>query len=145
MTDTGYATFSTTVDKTNRLLKDIEDAYGWPHDLRNQSYDALREVLHALRDRLTVAEAAEFGAQLPMLVRGLYYEGWRPERTPVKMSREEFLQRIHDRLEFDVDDQGGVESLVSTVLSALSTFVTPGEWEDVRSHLPKDFADLVPA
>jgi uncharacterized protein (DUF2267 family) len=51
-------------------------------------------VLHALRDRLTVNEAAQFGAQLPMLVRGIYYEGWDPTRLPVKMNREEFLQRV---------------------------------------------------
>jgi uncharacterized protein (DUF2267 family) len=31
-------------------------------------------VLHALRDRLTVEEASDLAAQLPMLIRGLYYE-----------------------------------------------------------------------
>ena len=81
MVDTGFATFSTTVDKTNRVLKEIERAYGWPQDRRNQSYTALRAVLHALRDRLTVEESAQFAAQLPMLIRGLYYGGWDPSRS----------------------------------------------------------------
>jgi uncharacterized protein (DUF2267 family) len=78
MSDTGFAPFSTTVDKTNKILHEIEDALGWPRKRRNQSYAALCGVLHAVRDRLTVEKAAQFGAQLPMLVRGIYYEGWDP-------------------------------------------------------------------
>jgi uncharacterized protein (DUF2267 family) len=69
-------TFSTTVEKTNRILKDIEKAYGWPKELRNQSYAALSAVLHSLRDRLTVDESDQLAAQLPLLVRGMYFDGW---------------------------------------------------------------------
>jgi uncharacterized protein (DUF2267 family) len=58
MSDLRYSNFSTTVERTNRVLKDIEHAYGWPKERRNQSYAALRAVLHTLRDRLTVDEAA---------------------------------------------------------------------------------------
>jgi len=39
-----------------------------------RAYNALRAVLHALRDRLTTEEIAQFGAQLPTFVRGVYYE-----------------------------------------------------------------------
>jgi uncharacterized protein (DUF2267 family) len=63
MVDTGFASFSATVDKTNQVLREIEEAFGWPKERRKQSYAALRAVLHALRDRLTVDEAAQFGAQ----------------------------------------------------------------------------------
>ena len=52
MSDTGYSAFATTLDKTNRVLNEIDEAYGWPKTRRNQSYAALRAVLHALRDRL---------------------------------------------------------------------------------------------
>jgi uncharacterized protein (DUF2267 family) len=51
---------------------------------RNQSYSALRAVLHALRDRLTVAETAHLSAQLPMLIRGIYFKGWDPTKVPVR-------------------------------------------------------------
>jgi hypothetical protein len=37
-------------------------------------------MLHVLRDRLTIQEAVQPGAQLPMLIRGLYWEGWDPAR-----------------------------------------------------------------
>ena len=85
MAATGYPSIDATVDRTNRVLKDIEEAYGWPKERRNQSYNALRAVLHTLRDRVTVDESAQFAAQLPTLVRGIYYEGWDPSRVPVKM------------------------------------------------------------
>lgn len=142
MTETGYASFSTTVEKTNRILKEIEQAYGWPKERRNQSYAALRSVLHAVRDRLSVNEAAQLGAQLPMLVRGIYYDGWDPDRVPEKLGREEFLRRV--RQEFPYDVKGGVEPLVQTVLRTLRAHVTEGEWEDVRSSVPGDLRALFP-
>ncbi|HEV8650276.1 MAG TPA: DUF2267 domain-containing protein [Actinomycetes bacterium] len=142
MADTGFASFSTTVDKTNRVLKEIEQAYGWPKERRNQSYAALRAVLHALRDRLTVEEAAQLSAQLPMLIRGIYFQGWDPTDVPVKMHREEFLERV--RREFPYEVEGGMEPLVQTVLRALRHYVTEGEWEDIKSSVPKDLAVVLP-
>jgi uncharacterized protein (DUF2267 family) len=141
MSATGYRTFDTTLEKTNGLLKQIEEAYGWPKERRNQSYDALRGVLHALRDRLTVEETAQLSSQLPMLVRGIYFEGWDPSKVPVKMHRDDFLQRV--RKEFPYDVPGGIEQLVPRVLQALRRFITDGEWEDVCASLPKDLVTVV--
>jgi len=143
MTNTGVSSFTTTIEKTNLVLKDIMEDYGWPRERRQQAYDALRAVLHALRDRLTVEEAADLGAQLPMLVRGLYYEGWRPAKAPVKMGKDEFLDRVRHEFQYEVPD--GIEQLVQRVLHALRRYVTEGEWEEVRSSLPKDLRTLVPA
>jgi uncharacterized protein (DUF2267 family) len=139
---TGYASFDTTVDKTNRLLKEIELEYGWPKERRNQSYAALRSVLHTLRDRLSVQASAQLAAQLPMLVRGLYFEGWDPGRVPVKMSRDEFLARVREEFRFEV--RGGIEPLVSTVLRALKLYGTEGEWADVKAGMPKELAAVMP-
>jgi len=49
---------------------------------KRYAYRALRAVMHAIRDRLTVDETAQLAAQLPELIRGIYYEGWDPSRTP---------------------------------------------------------------
>ncbi|GAA5195478.1 DUF2267 domain-containing protein [Rugosimonospora acidiphila] len=138
MAETGYAAFSTTVEKANHILHDIEQSYGWPKERRNQSYAALRTVLHVLRDRLPVGESVQFAGQLPMLVRGIYYEGWDPSDVPMKMDKEEFLARIRQEFTFDVD--GGAQRLVETVMDALRRHVSQGQLEDVKSLLPKDLA-----
>ncbi len=75
---TGLAVFDTTVQETNLWLKGIME--GLHTDDRHLAYLALRATLHALRDRLGPENAVHLAAQLPMLVRGLYYEGWRLAR-----------------------------------------------------------------
>jgi uncharacterized protein (DUF2267 family) len=140
---TGYKTFDTTLEKTNGVLKHIEESYGWPKTSRNQSYGGLRAVLHALRDRLTVEETAQLSAQLPMLIRGIYFEGWDPTKVPVKMHRNDFLERIRE--EFPYEIPGGIEHLVDVVIQSLRRHITDGEWQDVRSSLPKDMATILPS
>jgi uncharacterized protein (DUF2267 family) len=77
-----------------------------------------------------------------MLIRGVYYEGWDPGQVPVKMNREEFLARV--RREFPFEVEGGVEPLVQRVLQSLRRHITDGEWEDVKSTMPKDLAAVLP-
>jgi uncharacterized protein (DUF2267 family) len=143
MTKTGYRSFDTTVDKTNHILRQIEETYGWPKERRNQSYNALRAVLHALRDRLTVDETAHFAAQLPMLIRGLYYDGWDPSRVPKKMHRDDFLNKVRREMP-PYDLEGGMEGLVHTVAQALRLYITDGEWENTKAQMPKDLAAALP-
>lgn len=143
MADQGYAGLNRSIEKTNQMLTHIEEAYGWPRDRRRQSFAALRAVLHALRDRLTVYEAADLAAQLPLVVRGLYYEGWIPSKVPIKMHRDEFLDRVGREFPFDIE--GGRETLIERVLQAVRRFVTPGEWDHIRSSLPRDLVELLPS
>ena len=87
------APVESTIHTTNVWLKELMEELGW--DDRYHAYRALAVVLHALRDRLPVAEAADLGAQLPTLIRGFYYEGWTPAGKPVKArKREDFLAQI---------------------------------------------------
>jgi uncharacterized protein (DUF2267 family) len=78
MSTTDLEVFDTTVHKTNSWLHELMEELGWSD--RHKAYLALRATLHALRDRLTVQGVAQLGAQLPMLIRGFYYEGWVPSR-----------------------------------------------------------------
>jgi uncharacterized protein (DUF2267 family) len=142
MGGTGFSSFKTTEDKTNRVLREIEEAYGWPKERRNQSYAALRAVLHAVRDRLTVEETAQLGAQLPMLVRGIFYAEWDPSKVPMKQNREDFMQRIREQFPYQIE--GSIEQLERTVLQALRRYITDGEWDDIKSAMPKDLAAALP-
>jgi len=142
MAATGHDALNRTVEKTTQLRREVEVAYGWPPERRGQSFAALRAVLHAIRDRLTVHEAADFAGPLPMLVRGLYYEGWQPAKVPMKSSKHDFLERIQET--FNYAAEGGTELLVERVVLALSHHIPEGEWDDVRVMLPKDLADVLP-
>jgi hypothetical protein len=59
MSTTTAHLFDTTQHTTNVWLKDLEMMLGWGD--RPAAYHALRTVLHALRDRLTVDEVATLG------------------------------------------------------------------------------------
>ncbi|MEU4554601.1 DUF2267 domain-containing protein [Micromonospora violae] len=142
MADTMHSAFESSLDKTNLILKDIEDAYGWPKERRNQSYAALRTVLHLLRDRLAVDESVEFAQQLPVLVRGIYFDGWAPSDVPIKLNRDDFLYEV--RQGFPYDAEGGAERVTQVVLDTLRRHVTQGEWEDVKDTMPKDLAKMMP-
>ena len=142
MADSMISAFESSLDKTNLILKDIENAYGWPKDRRNQSYAALRTVLHLLRDRLPVDESVEFAQQLPVLVRGIYFDGWVPSDVPIKLNRDDFLYEV--RQGFPYDAEGGPERVTQVVLDTLRRHVTQGEWQDVKDTMPKDLAVMMP-
>jgi len=146
MTQTGLESFERTLHETNVWIKEIGELIG--SDDRQRNYRVLKGVLQALRDRLTVEEAVQAGAQFPMLVRGFYYEGWRPAEVPVRIrSREEFLDRVRDNLHDIVSDPAApldVEKATRAVFQVLSRHVSAGEIEDVRNMLPGDIRALWP-
>src|SRR5579883_1390956 len=90
---TGVDTFDSTIQETNLWLKAVEERLGGPD--RRRAYGVTRAVLHALRDRIGPENASHLGAQLPTLLRGVFYEGWHMAGTPSKERHmEEFLGRV---------------------------------------------------
>ena len=90
------------------------------------AYAALRAVLHVLRDRLAVKEAADLASQMPTLVRGIYYEGWKPSTVPTKeRTKDEFFQKISDELQ-DIRPIN-VQAAAEAVFRAFTRHVTEGE------------------
>lgn len=139
MSETGLRAFDTTLNKTHTWLREIMEELR-TND-RHRAYLALRSTLHALRDRLPIEEAVELGAQLPMLVRGIYYEGWKPSATPKReRSKDAFLERIRR----DFPDEGDLfpERAARAVLKVLREHVTSGEIRDVKHVLPEPVRSL---
>lgn len=141
MSMTGLEAFDTTLQKSNVWLKQIMESQCWED--RNRAYHALLAVLHTLRDRLTVEEAVHFGAELPMLIRGMYYEGWDPSNKPIRMDRETFLARVADYFRNDPDVDPA--AITRSIFALLEERISEGEIEDVKGSLPADLRDLWPS
>jgi uncharacterized protein (DUF2267 family) len=130
-----------TVRSTHTWIRELMEELSWSEP--QHAYKALRVVLHALRDRLTLAETVDLGAQLPMLVRGLYYEGWNPgHKTPKVRRKEEFLADIATA--FPDDPSVYAEVVAWAVFKILEKHVSPGEIGDVMHVLPADIRALWP-
>jgi uncharacterized protein (DUF2267 family) len=140
MSTTGLEVFDRTIHKTNIWLRDLMEILGCSD--RQQAYLALRATLHALRDRLTIEEVAQLAAQFPMLIRGLYYEGWDPTGKPVKERHaDEFLARVNQELRpYEID----AELAARSVFLVLANRISEGEIVDVEHVLPKEIRDLWP-
>ena len=72
-TTTGVRTFDQSVETTKEWLQAVQEQMGLDEEQR--AFRVMRAVPQTLRDRLTGEEAAQFAAQLPMLLRGVYYHG----------------------------------------------------------------------
>ena len=133
-------TIDHTVQLTREWVRELGDRADWSEE---RAYRLLRVALQTLRDWLDVDEAAQFGAQLPLLLRGLYYEGWRPAKTPVAdNSRDAFLSRIDAAFATDpIDD---TRDAVGQVFRMLNHRISAGEVRDVRERLPAPLRDLWP-
>ena len=141
MSAQGLESIDHTVQLTHLWINDLDRRLEWNDKAR--SYRLLKAVLHALRDSLKVNEAADLGAQLPGLLRGAYYEQWRPAATPVRnRSLEEFLTRVKDS--FRRDPLPNPALAVMAVFQLLTRKITEGEIEDVRHCLPEEIRNIWP-
>lgn len=119
----------------NELCEDLE----WREKPR--AYLLLHTTLHAVRDLLGVDEAADLAAQLPVLIRGIYYEGWDPSKTPVSTrSKADLLDRVGKH--FDKEPLEDAERAVAAVFDLLRRHVSFGEFDQVRNSMRKPIREL---
>lgn len=133
MSATGLEVFDKTLQTTNIWLNEIGDRIG-PD--RQVAWKVLSVVLHKLRDRLPIDLAAHLGSQLPLLVRGVYYDQFEPARMPVDCDTPEAFtaevaEWLSDTRPVDPDDA------IRAVLGVLGRHVSEGQIVKVRNALPK--------
>lgn len=132
MSATGLDVFDKTLQTTNIWLDEIMAEMG-PD--RQVAWHILGAVLRTLRDRLPPDLGAHLGSQLPILVRGVYYDQYEPSTVPDKIrSVDEFLTKIKGQLEFirPVDSADAFK----VVCRVLDRHVNEGQMAKVREALP---------
>lgn len=136
----GLPVFDKTLQVTNTWLAEMTETLG-PD--RHVAWHVLGSVLRTLRDRVPINLAAHLGAQLPLLVRGTYYDQWRPSEEPADWrSQDEFLSIISESL----PDTRPVnaEAAARSVFMVLNHHIEPGQVGKVRQALPEDVRRLWP-
>ena len=117
----------------------LQEDLGWPD--RSRAYLLLRATLHAIRDFLSVDEAADLSAHLPLLIRGIFFDGWVPAKTPAKArSVDDFLDRVTHA--FSDDPLAEPDVAVAAVFSILRRQISPGEYQQVAWAMRKPLRDL---
>jgi uncharacterized protein (DUF2267 family) len=140
---TGFEVFDDTILRTNSWLKDLMQELNWND--RRKTYVVFRCVLHALRDHLSVADAVHVGEQLPMLIRGVYFEHWDPSGKPLLLrSRDEFFSGLAGALAREGENAESAEMVTRAVFRLLDRKATDGEMDDLQAILPSAVTDLWP-
>ena len=142
MTERGIHAFDGALQDANVWLKAIMDRLETEDPQLGMM--ALRGALHALRDRIGPGNAVHLGAQLPTLVRGIYYEAWQPERTPSRERHgEAFLQHVARKVRpgvaFDAD------AAVRAVFEVMWERIDPGEISKLIRMFPHELREFWPA
>lgn len=140
---TGLQVFDSTIQRSNSWLRDLMLELNTTD--HRKTYLILRSVLHALRDHMPETDAIYVGEQLPMLLRGLYFEHWDPKGKPLPLrNRNDFFAVLSHYMERDGENSSSSESAARAVFRLLDRKVTDGEIEDVQHVIPGILLDLWP-
>lgn len=136
----GLEVFDKTLHITNLWLDEISADIG-PD--RHLAWHVLSSVLRAIRDEMSVDQSAHLAAQLPLLIRGTYFDQYHPATQPaLDRSHEEFIDRIQQDL--GNSHQVSAEHAATAVMQTINRHVTEGQVKKIREALPKKIRALWP-
>ncbi|MCU4654769.1 DUF2267 domain-containing protein [Roseibacterium sp. SDUM158016] len=139
MSALGLKIIDESVQQANVWINEVDYRAGWAN--KQRAYRLMRAVLQALRDHLSPDEAAQLSAQLPIFVRGIYYEGYDPSKTPVvERSKAGFIERV--QAAFQGDPMGDAEHAIGAVFDVLDAHVSEGEMAHVRASFTGEIRAL---
>jgi uncharacterized protein (DUF2267 family) len=144
MPDSGLPVIDGTVETTAAWLDEIAHRTGGGG--RTRAYHVLRATFHALRDRLTADAAAELALELPLLLRGIYFEDWRPAETPIRdPSLAAWLVTLEGRLLAEDADAVPPRAAAEAVFALLRAEAGDRAVGALERCLPDDMAALLRA
>jgi len=141
--------FEKYASKGNMLINEIAvEMVQTPAEGRNKAARSLRAVLHVLRQLIPLEESLQLLAQLPMCLKAVYVDGWKPLEPPRRVKHlDEFATMVYAEdgraAASDFQSEEEVLEAVKAVFTVLKKHVTPGEIEDIRGSLPKELKSLL--
>jgi len=142
MTAQGLDVIDHSVHLAHEWINELAGRLDWSS--KRSALRLMRVTLHHIRDHLQVDELAQFSAQLPVFIRGFFFEGWVPKRTPIKERRcADFVAFIDSQMD-DSEEYRGLED-IKCVFDLLNARLSRGEIEDIRASLPEDLRLLCAA
>ena len=134
--------FTSAANQAQQWVNELAADLGWDE---RRSYRLLRSFLHTLRDWLSPGEMADLSAQLPLLVRGIFFEGWQPGKSPAAdRSKDNFVSRVWTDLARE-ESLGDPDHAITMVFRLLERHLDAGELKQVRSTMKKGLRQLWPA
>lgn len=141
MSAQGLEVIDHTVQLTHEWINELRGRLDWTSS--RDVLRLLRATLTQIRDHLGANEVAQLSAQMPLLIRGMFFEGWRPAHTPVQdRAADRFVEAIEAQVG-DVSDWRGPED-IAVVLKMIGTKISEGEIADVKAGLPSAIRHLWP-
>lgn len=138
-------TFEEYAPEANKFVKEVAAELQNVEDT-NQAYRIMRSVLHTVREVLSPEESLHLIAQLPLLIKGVYVDGWHVPAKKKLRSMNEFLARLREQnvpsagRDFGNDDLA--KHQVKVVLNVLKRHVTTGEIQHMMDQFPMELAGL---
>ncbi len=139
--------FNRYVQEGEAFIREIAGETNTPWDMI-RAFRQMRAVLHALRNRLTPEHSLQLIAQLPMLIKAVYVEGWKIN-TDVTSIRHmgDFIELVREEggtgLINDLVTDQEVKKVIESVFNVLKKHVSEGEIKDIIATLPMELRPLL--
>lgn len=138
--------FSKYAVKANEFLSDVAEKLG-DRDDKARASRVIRAFFHSIRNHITLEENFQLLAQLPLILKGLYVDGWMPlKQKPKSSTKNSFIEEMVNEDRSAGDDftnPGEVIFSAKAVFGALGKYISKGELEDIKNVLPHELKELV--
>jgi uncharacterized protein (DUF2267 family) len=96
-----FKTIQKSFIQLNDWLEEMREIYDFEQE--EHAFLLLRATLKALRDRLSTEEVISLGNILPAILRGFYYEGWKPEENKSETFTRSVISHLGGIREIDLE------------------------------------------
>ena len=104
-------------------------------------------LFRSLRERISPEESMQLVAQLPMILKAVYVDGWKlSKKSESGDMLFNFLDDVRKKCgpsgDTDLGNDTKAAMIIQNVLGVLRNYVSEGEFQDIRAQLPAEVAQL---